>query len=515
MSATLTRPPRRSKPARVGLAGVARGGLANLAGAAVAGLAGFGVTWLVARGLGPSEAGGFFAATAGFVLAGTLAKLGTQTGLVYFIPRLRAAGARRQLWDCLRVGLGPVAVAAVFAGVFLWTAAPALARWTHRDGAHGYVEQLRALAVFLPLGALSDTLLAATRGWRSMRPTVLVDRLLRPTVQLGLLAALCLAGSRMPPMYTLAWAVPYLPSALLAGYALYRLLPAPRGRAEPPFDGGAFWRFTAPRAVASLAQLALQRVDVLLLAALAGLRAAAVYAVAGRFIVLGQFANQAISQAVQPRLAELLATGDRRGANRLYQAATGWLVLAAWPLYLGTAVFASVYLGLFGHGYRGATAVVVVLACAMLVATGCGMVDNVLSMAGRTSWNLANVVTALGVQLAIDLPLIPRLGALGAAIGLATAIVTNNLVPLAQVAGVVKLHPFGRGTVAAAALALACFGALPLGLVALLGANPTSVALAVLGGGAGYIAGAARLRRALGLAAFAAAVRRRAGKGSA
>jgi O-antigen/teichoic acid export membrane protein len=140
------------------------------------------------------------------------------------------------------------------------------------------------------------------------------------------------------------------------------------------------------------------------------------------------------------------------------------------------------------------------------------MVDNVLSMAGRTSWNLANVVTALGVQLAIDLPLIPRLGALGAAIGLATAIVTNNLVPLAQVAGVVRLHPFGRGTLTAAALALVCFGALPLALVATLGAHPTTVAVAILGGGTAYVAGATRLRRALGLAAFVAAVRRRSGK---
>jgi O-antigen/teichoic acid export membrane protein len=262
-----------------------------------------------------------------------------------------------------------------------------------------------------------------------------------------------------------------------------------------------------------VAQLALQRVDVLLLAGLAGFRAAAVYAVAGRFIVLGQFANQAISQAVQPRLAESLAAGDRAGANALYQAATGWLVLAAWPLYLGTAVFSAVYLDLFGHAYAGAGAVVVVLAAGMLVATGCGMVDSVLSMAGRTSWNLANVVTALGVQLGLDLLLIPRLGALGAAIGLASAIVTNNLVPLAQVATKVGLHPFGRGTVVAAGLAMCCFSLLPLPLVAVFGASPLAVLLTVAIGGAGYLAAAFRLRRALRLDAFAAALRRRAGKG--
>ena len=60
-----------------------------------------------------------------------------------------------------------------------------------------------------------------------------------------------------------------------------------------------------------------------------------------------------------------------------------------------------------------------VLAAAMLVATGCGMVDMVLTMAGRTSWNLGNVLLALGVNVGLDLLLIPEHGVLGAAIGLA------------------------------------------------------------------------------------------------
>jgi len=223
-----------------------------------------------------------------------------------------------------------------------------------------------------------------------------------------------------------------------------------------------FWRFTGPRALASVAQLALQRVDVLLVAALGGLAPAAVYAVAGRFVVLIQFANQGISQSVQPRLAEALATGDRARANHLYQTATGWLVLVTWPINLLVIQLAPLYLRLFGEGYTAGRDVVVILASAMLVATGCGMVDMVLAMAGRTSWNLVNVLIALAVTIGLDVLLIPRFGALGAAIGLACAMVANNVLPLIQVGRAVGLHPFGRGTRAAALLSLACFGALPL-----------------------------------------------------
>ena len=105
--------------------GAARGGLANTAGSAFAGFAGVVVTWLVARGLGPAYAGAFFATTAMFVLAGGVAKLGTQTGLVYWLARLRTTGRSHLLGACLRTALVPVTVLAVVLAVAMWAAAAA------------------------------------------------------------------------------------------------------------------------------------------------------------------------------------------------------------------------------------------------------------------------------------------------------------------------------------------------------------------------------------------------------
>jgi O-antigen/teichoic acid export membrane protein len=157
----------------------------------------------------------------------------------------------------------------------------------------------------------------------------------------------------------------------------------------------------------------------------------------------------------------MLSVDNRAGANRLYQMATAWLVLISWPLHLLVLVYADFYLSVFGPSYVSAAPAVRVLAAAMLIATGCGMVDIVLSMAGRTAWNLMNVLLALAVMVAIDFYAIPRLGALGAAIGLAAAVVTNNLLPLAQLGLSLRLHPFGPPTRYAMALALLSFGLVP------------------------------------------------------
>jgi O-antigen/teichoic acid export membrane protein len=403
---------------------------------------------------------------------------------------------------------------ALVLAVAMWFGAPAIARLTANDAPQVIAEHtagLRMLAMFMPLQALTDALLTATRGYRAMRPTVLFDRLLRSALQLLLVGAVGVSGLWMTaslPMFALAWAAPYLPVTVLAAYALRRIYRdhrphGPRSRrAERRRVRRDFWRFTGPRALASVAQLALQRVDVLLVAALGGLVPAAVYAVAGRFVVLVQFANQGISQSVQPRLAEALAIGDRDTANHLYQTATGWLVLVTWPINLLVMLFAPVYLGVFGGGYRAGASVVVVLAGAMLVATGCGMVDMVLAMAGRTSWNLVNVLVALGVTIGLDVLLIPRYGALGAAIGLACAMVANNLLPLIQVGRVARLHPFGVGTRAAAVLSVGCFGVLPRVVTTVAGTGPTGLILAVVLAVPVFGAGAWLLRDRLALDAF-------------
>jgi O-antigen/teichoic acid export membrane protein len=122
------------------------------------------------------------------------------------------------------------------------------------------------------------------------------------------------------------------------------------------------------------------------------------------------------------------------------------------------------------------------------------MVDMVLAMGGRTRWNLYNVGLALAVMVGVDLVAVPRLGALGAAIGLAAAVLTNNLVPLAQLWFTLRLHPFGRATLGAAALAGACFG-----IPVLVSASPGRLTATTVTGLVCYVTGAARLRRTLQL----------------
>lgn len=518
--------PARPAPGNTGasrgrLAEVARGSALNLAGAGISALATLAVTVLVTRQFSRAVAGAFFTATSLFLIIEAVASLGAFTGLVYFLARLRSIGAENRIPAILRAAVIPVIVVSLLAAAALLLAATPLSRLLldgqlARAGATpaAVASALRALALTLPFATLLDTFLGASRGYRNMRPTVLIDRIARSSAQLIGVAVAAAVGSAalLAPL----WALPYLPAGTAAWLWLRRIQRRQRGPAPvaPPPGGGqrladrrlananprGFWRFTTPRAIASLAQITIQRLDIVLVAIMRGPAEAAVYTAATRFLVAGQLGNGALSMAAQPRFTELFTVGNRRGANDLYQTTTGWLVLLTWPLYLLAVSYGPEVLSLFGHAYRAGDSVMVILGLTMLLATACGQVDMVLITTGRSSWSLANGLLAVGINVGLDLVLIPRYGIEGAAIGWSAAIVTTNLLPLAQLAAVARLHPFGPGTRWAIALTTASFAGAPLALRALLGTGGAASLAGAVAGCVVMAAGLWRFRQPLQLA---------------
>jgi len=465
---------------------LARGAVLALAGSVVSALATFGFTVVVTRGASPEQAGIFFALTGLFVMCGALARLGVPVGLVYVLSRHRTTGDEHLARAVVRHATRTVAALSLALGAVGTVAAGPLAEALVGTRADGSTALLRWLSAGLVFAALTDVGIAATRGLGALRPYLVVDRIGRPVAQLLLALAVVLTGLHSALALGLAWVLPWVPCAVLVLLWAARLrggLEQRAGRAgssrPEPGQLAAFWRFTAPRSIGSVAQLALQRSDIVLVGALRGPRDAAIYTAATRFLVFGQLGAGSITTTIQPKLAQLLVQDDRSGARSVYRVATVWLVLLAWPVYLLSAVFAEQLLAVFGSEYRIGAGVIVVLSLVMLVATASGPVDVVLSMAGRSSWTMANSLAALTANVALNLLLIPRLGILGAALAWAAAIALNNLVPLAQLAVSMRLHPFGRSSGLAAALAAGCFGALPL------------AARLALGGGPGVAAGTA------------------------
>jgi O-antigen/teichoic acid export membrane protein len=530
------------------LSDLRRGSTLNLAASAASAIATTGVTVVVTRYFGQAEAGAFFTSTSAFIIIGAIAGLGTNVGLTYYIARYRSLGEERKIPALMRTALIPVVVASLATAVFLYYGATPLALLVLKGHSQeggvtpgAVANALRGLALTLPFAGLLNAYLGASRGYGDMRPTATVGQIGLPVGKmLGVLVA---AAAGSAALLAPLWAAAYLPAALAAWLwgrhlsrsrprlpvslpdvppeiaALLALstpvpplsrrrpsvrdsrMPGPRisRRVQARANARSFWAFTAPRAIANTAQNILQSIDVVLVAAIRGPKEAAVYTAATRFLVIGQLGNSAISRASQARFTQLFTLGDRKGANGIYRITTSWLVVLLWPVFLLTMAYGPLVLEVFGRAYSAGYIVMVILGFSMLLASACGQVDMVLITSGRSSWSLVNGLLTMGVNVGLDVVLIPRYGITGAAIGWAVAIAVSNLMPLAQLAVVLGLHPFGRATVIACVLSVVSFGLVPVGIRLALGHGPVSLAAAVAAGSVVQVAGLWRFRRTLHL----------------
>lgn len=447
------------------VAGVARGSAVNILGAAITAVLSFVVVTVVTRGMDRVDAGVVFTATSLFVLVEAFARFGADVGIVHHLAGALAERKDRNATDVLLASLLPVVIGSTVAGLVLLAATVPVEHLVTGSGSgsgHGLAIVV-VLAVTMPVAAAYDVMTAATRALGTMRPTVLIERVLRPVVQLAAVAVAVAVGASTAVVVA-AWTLPYLASAVVMTWWLVALM---RRVGIPLWSSGwrsslrPVWVFTGPRAVASVMQMALQRLDIVLVSAIVGLPAAAVYTGATRFVVVGQLGNQAVGYSVQPQLRRLLVRSEDREAFALFQASTTWVVALTWPLYLTVIALAPLLLRIFGSHYGHGVGSAVTVTAAMLVAAACGLVDIALITVGKSTWNLANVAIGLAVNVAIDLILLPHIGIEGAAIGWAVAIVLCNVVPLAQIYHRNGLHPLSATWLRTMIVATACFLVLP------------------------------------------------------
>ncbi len=451
------------------VASAARGAGINTLGSVITALSQFVLAYLVAQSFGDAGAGIFLAASAIYMILGNTAKVGSETSMVYFVSRLRADEPGARVAPLVARMVRPVLITSVALAAITLLASSALAELFADDAVDDLRWSIIAAAPFIPAWPLAALYLGGTRGLGSMRPTALIHQIIRPVLQLvGVIVGAMLDVSL--PWLTLLWVAPIGITVPLARRAFLQL----DGRTDVDLpDGAAIWAYARPRGLSTTFQIAMERLDVLIVSAIAGEAAAGVYGTLSRLITSGNFFMFSVSQAMAPQISKLFAVGDLPGARRLYHATAAWTMIPVWPLFLLCATRPETALGVFGDEFVVGADALRILGIGMLFASAFGPVDFVLLMRGRSKRSLVNVALALAVNVVLDLVLVPTYGIEGAAIAWVAGVIVYRMLPTWQIFSDVKLIPFGRPGLLVGLLAVTVFG--------LAGLVPVSSFLAVAG----------------------------------
>lgn len=440
-----------------------RSAMIGLAGAAANAAFGFVLTLVLVRGFGAAGSGAVFTAIAVASIAGALCCAGADTALLWALPRRRpdANPAALLVVALLPTLLGAGAVA--LAGVYL---AESLAAVLFEEGGAG-AALLRVAAVAVPATVAMTVLLAAVRALRPVGAYVAVQSLLVAGSRPLLIVAVVAAGAGTVLAAT-AWAVPIGVAVLVALALLGRPLAGGATARATAAQWRGFWAFALPRGASAAIDASSMWVGVLLTAALAGPAQAGIFSAVGRYALAGLLIMHGLRVATAARLSRLLAAGRTADAVAVYRRTTGWIIVLSWPGFLVLAAFAPGLLSLFGAQFTAGATALAVLSAAMVVNCGVGIVQTMLLMGGHSGRHLAATTAGLAANLAFGVALIPRHGALGAAIAWAIGIVVENVLA-AIAARKVAGEPLVDRTMRRVALGTAVAGSAFVGLGLLVG----------------------------------------------
>ena len=441
-----------------------RSGVIGLLGAAVNGAFGFVLTTVIVRTLGAAGSGELFSVIGLVTIAGAVCCFGADTALMWALPRRPADGDR-----LVPVALLPTVAVSLVAGVLGFAGAAPLGRVLAGDPA-----LLRLAFAGVPVIVVSTVLLAAVRATRPVGVYVAVQLVFVPVARPVLMAGAVVLGGGVLLGFA-AWLLPLAVAAPIAVVLLARPLTRPA-----PADWRSFWAFALPRAASVAIDASSMWVGVLLTGALATQAEAGVFAAVGRYALAGLLIMQGLRVAVAPQLSRLLGAGRRAEAAQVYRRTTLWIVVLSWPAYLLLAVFAPAFLALFGAQFGGGATPLVVLAGAMLVNVGVGLVQTVLLMSGNSRAHLLATVAGLALNLGAAVVLIPGHGALGAAIAWSLGIVAENVLAAVFARRALGAALGSTALVRAAAAVLAATGLAALTGVLAAGRGLAGLAIALL-----------------------------------
>ena len=429
------------------------GTAANVAGLVAGALSMLGVQVLLGQTLMP---GGFGIVTVAVQVA-FVAAAGSRFGMDMAAIRLVAIGRGAESVSHLRSLIERCALFAFGASIVVAAALAASAPLFGR-----YEQAIVLAAGGLPLVAVTNVYLGATRGLGQMRQTLYVFWIGQPLVWIGLAAIAILAGGEADAV-VLTYGGSWLPAALAARWLWRRESRAFADRAATRHEVRAAIRYGLPRAPAALFAQAIFWADLWVLAAFERGTALDAYSAAARVSQVLLLFLASLSLVFSPFAADLHARGERQRLDQLFKRGTRWALAATLPLLIVLFVGAGDVLQAFSGRFEIGESALRILLVGQAANVATGSVGFVLIMTGYTGLDLLDNVVGTGLLVGLAIALTPPFGIEGTAAAAAISIAALNVVRLAQVKRRVGIAPYERAylglVLPAGAAALAALGA--------------------------------------------------------
>jgi O-antigen/teichoic acid export membrane protein len=186
--------------------------------------------------------------------------------------------------------------------------------------------------------------------------------------------------------------------------------------------------FTVPLLTSDLVYMAMNTSDVIMLGHFGGAADVAAFRAVTPAATLNQLVMTSFTLLFTPLAARMFARNDHEGINRLYWQTAIWIAVLSFPIFALTFSLAKpVTETLFGSRYADSATYLALLSFAYYFNAALGFNGLTLKVFGRLRYIVSINIFVAVVNVGINLLLIPRYGALGAAIGTCGTLILHNI----------------------------------------------------------------------------------------
>jgi O-antigen/teichoic acid export membrane protein len=204
------------------------------------------------------------------------------------------------------------------------------------------------------------------------------------------------------------------------------------------------WSFSAAMFGVGLMQFFMVQTDRVALGVYRGAHEVGVYAVAASLIAYETIILQSVNQIFAPVIADIHSRGEHVLLGRLFQTLTKWMLGLTFPLAMVMIIYARPIMRMFGHDFEAGWLILIIGTCGQLVNCGVGSVGYLLLMSGNENRLVRVQAVMAAVMVVLSFQLVPRWGALGAAVAAAITNVGMNAWNLVEVRKALQLSPYNR-----------------------------------------------------------------------
>ncbi|MBN1481477.1 flippase [candidate division KSB1 bacterium] len=366
------------------------------------------------------------------------AKLGFDTSLLRFIPEYTIKKDWGRLGGILHAsflhtGLISIALAVIgnlFIGIFEKFIQ---AQW---------ILPIRIMLVVLPFYTLTVIRQAALRAFKKVVLADLPESVVRPILTILLAYSVTCFFRQLDA--TSAWLIQLAVVAVafvLGTFLLLQKTPV-AAKTVPRMKDTKFWlRTSLPMFLMNGMDIILSQASILFLGFFRPAEDIAIFSAASRIVILATFILMAINSIAAPMISELYYAQNRDALQSILRFSAKGIAVFTCCTTLLIVVFGRSILNLFGHEFVDGYFILLILLAGQTIKTLMGPASFLLNLTGHQNLTAKVMAVTVFVALVLNIILIPKWGATGAAIASGIILVMWNVTLVIMAIRVVHFDP--------------------------------------------------------------------------